>query len=360
MHLSASNNTNTPTPPPTTGINNTTTPPLQKQNLPPQKPQNNVIPPLADPNGSRAQAFDLPFLPAYLAHNGSFQHGTNFAVAGATGLDYSFFVKENIAAPGLLNITLNVQLEWFREMKPSLCTSMESCRKLFNKSLVIVGEFGLNDFRVAMLGGKTVAKIKSYIPSIVKVISNAIERLISEGALNIVVQENVPCGCLPLILSLHQSKNEADYEPETGCLRKFNELSLYQNKLLHDVVNQFRLKYPHVRLIIVEYYRPITDIIKSPEQFGFIETPLRVCCGGGDQNNYKRCGDPGVSPCQNSSAYLNWDGVHITEAAARFIAQGWLRGSYADPPILASDYSREEDPVLVLPTTGSGQDLDDA
>ncbi|XP_078182312.1 GDSL esterase/lipase At1g28580-like [Carex rostrata] len=295
-----------------------------------------------------AQAFDLPLVPPYLAHNGSSQHGMNFAVGGATGLDYSFFVKNNMTFPFLLNTTLNVQLGWFRELKPSLCTSSETCRKFFRKSLVIVGEFGINDFVIAFFAGKSFAEVKSYIPSLVKVISNAVERLIWEGALTIVVPENVPYGCLPMILSTHQSKNETDYDTHTGCLRKYNELSLYQNKLLHKAVNQIRLKYPHVRLINAEYYRPITDMLKSPKNFGFINTPLRVCCGGGGQYNYnvsKGCGMPGVSACQDPSTYVNWDGAHLTEAAARFIAQGWLRGPYADPPILAAIHTELPKPL---------------
>ncbi|XP_078174255.1 GDSL esterase/lipase At1g28590-like isoform X2 [Carex rostrata] len=287
-----------------------------------------------------AQAFDLPFLPPYLAHNGSFQHGMNFAVAGATGLDYSFFVKKDLRSPSVENTTLNVQLGWFLELKPSLCTSFESCRKFFHKSLFIVGEFGINDFSVAILGGKTLAEVKSYIiPSLVKVMSKAIERIISEGAWTIVVPGNVPYGCLPVILSLYQSKNEIDYDPHTGCLRKYNELSLYQNKLMHKAINQLRLKYQHVRLINAEYYCPISEFIKYPKHFGFIDKPLRVCCGVGGQYNFnirQGCGMPGVHLCQNPSTYLNWDGVHLTEAAARYITRGWLRGPYADPPILTA------------------------
>jgi hypothetical protein len=43
---------------------------------------------------------------------------------------------------------------------------------------------------------------------------------------------------------------------------------------------------------------------------------------------------PGVAACANPSVYVNWDGVHFTEAVYRYIAEGWLYGPYADPPIL--------------------------
>lgn len=55
----------------------------------------------------------------------------DFAVAGATGLDYSFFVKKNATFPTLLNTTLNVQLGWFLDLKPSLCSSFDSTHLCF-------------------------------------------------------------------------------------------------------------------------------------------------------------------------------------------------------------------------------------
>ncbi|KAJ3694250.1 hypothetical protein LUZ60_009730 [Juncus effusus] len=66
--------------------------------------------------------------------------------------------------------------------------------------------------------------------------------------------------------------------------------------------------------------------------------PLRVCCGsGGGPYNYNAsalCGEPGVMACQDPSTYVNWDGIHLTEAAYNIIATSWLKGPYADPPIL--------------------------
>lgn len=71
-----------------------------------------------------AENLGLPFVPPFLAHNGSFGRGANFAVAGATTLDADFFHDRDIpGAPSKfpLNTSLNVQLEWFESLKPSLC-----------------------------------------------------------------------------------------------------------------------------------------------------------------------------------------------------------------------------------------------
>uniref|UniRef100_A0A0A8Y2D9 Uncharacterized protein n=1 Tax=Arundo donax TaxID=35708 RepID=A0A0A8Y2D9_ARUDO len=76
----------------------------------------------------------------------------------------------------------------------------------------------------------------------------------------------------------------------------------------------------------------------SPGKFGF-STALQACCGAGGQGNYnfnlkKKCGKQGASVCSNPSSYVSWDGIHMTEAAYRKIANGWLNGLYAQPPIL--------------------------
>jgi hypothetical protein len=66
---------------------------------------------------------------------------------------------------------------------------------------------------------------------------------------------------------------------------------------------------------------------------------LKVCCGASGQgqynyNNNARCGMSGSSPCPDPQNYLIWDGIHLTEAAYRSIADGWLKGPYCSPAIL--------------------------
>ena len=57
---------------------------------------------------------------------------------------------------------------------------------------------------------------------------------------------------------------------------------------------------------------------------GFTRDVLRCCCGGGGKYNLKAgCGMPGATVCRDPSTYLFWDG-HLTEAAHRYIADGWL------------------------------------
>jgi len=49
-------------------------------------------------------------------------------------------------------------------------------------------------------------------------------------------------------------------------------------------------------------------------------------------NQSMKCGDPRVSACDNPSKYIGWDGIHLTEAAYKLLAQSFIKGSYSLPP----------------------------
>lgn len=160
--------------------------------------------------------------------------------------------------------------------------------------MFIVGEFGGNGYNAPIFSGSPgLAEIKTWVPQIVDRIASGVETLIGLGATEVVVPGVLPIGCFPLYLTLYPSSNKDDYD-EIGCL---NELQ--QHDQLHVCVCA-GLKYG-----------------------------LKVCCGAdgqGSYNNHKRCGDP--------ENYLVWDGIHLTDAAYRAIADGWLNGTYCSPGIL--------------------------
>ena len=69
---------------------------------------------------------------------------------------------------------------------------------------------------------------------------------------------------------------------------------------------------------------------------GFFNSTLTACCGGGGPynfNNSARCGHIGSKACNNPSAYVNWDGIHLTEASYRHIAKGLISGLFSTPPL---------------------------
>ena len=75
------------------------------------------------------------------------------------------------------------------------------------------------------------------------------------------------------------------------------------------------------------------------------EEPLRACCGHGGKYNYNLhigCGAKIKAhgkeilvgkPCKDPSVWVNWDGVHYTEAANKWVFDQIFDGSFSDPPI---------------------------
>lgn len=82
------------------------------------------------------------------------------------------------------------------------------------------------------------------------------------------------------------------------------------------------------------------------ELFNFVgfEHPLRACCGHGGKYNYNMhisCGGNVTikgkhvlvgKACKDPSVAINWDGVHYTEAANKWVFDRIVDGSYSDPP----------------------------
>ncbi|KAL5226928.1 hypothetical protein ABZP36_015193 [Zizania latifolia] len=290
-----------------------------------------------------AEALGLPLLPPSFAANRSFEQGANFATAGGTALDRTFFVVNNYTVLSPFNISLRDQLRWFDGMKPSLCAGTPGgCRGFFSKSLFVVGELGWNDYASVLLAGGGAGEARSVTPQVVSMICAGTQKLIEDGARTVVVSGISPMGCTSGNLVLFASSSEEDYEPDTGCLKSLNLLSMEHNQLLREALTQLRGRNPGVRIIYGDFYTPLAELAATPRRFGIDgeDGALRACCGGGggryNFNLSSACGMEGVTACDDPSSYVNWDGVHLTEAAYHHVADGWLWGPYAQPTVLSS------------------------
>ncbi|CAL4952348.1 unnamed protein product [Urochloa decumbens] len=286
-----------------------------------------------------AERFGLPLLPPSKATGVDFRKGANMAIVGATAMDFEFFRSRGLGGSVWSDGSLGTQILWFQQqLMPSICGTGADCKSYIRKSLFVVGEFGGNDYNAALFTpGKGMAEARSYVPQVVDRITSGVEVLIGLGATELVVPGVLPIGCFPVYLTLYPSSNKADYD-ETGYLRSFNSLSRYHNDLLKQAVSGLRSKHASVRLMYADFYAQVTDMVRSPETFG-LKYGLRVCCGAGGQGSYNynngaRCGTAGASTCGDPEKYLVWDGVHLTDAAYRSIAGGWLDGTYCSPGIL--------------------------
>ncbi|KAK1285847.1 GDSL esterase/lipase [Acorus calamus] len=284
-----------------------------------------------------AEAIGIPYLAPYLSRSHGIQedftNGSNFAVAGATALDPSFFQNKGLDHSLWTNSSLNVQLGWFEELKPSLCSTSLECEAYFNKSLFLLGEIGGNDYNYAFFNHVSMEELRTaYVPSVVDAIKSAAKRLIGLGVMNFVVPGNLPIGCSTIYLTLLSSPDKMDYDSRNGCLKTLNGFAEYHNTVLQRALEQLREEHPRVKIVYADYYQAAIRFFHSPQSFGFGNGSLSACCGGGGPYNFNPsvwCGQPGAMVCKDPSKHVNWDGIHPTEAAYRLIADGLINGLYA-------------------------------
>ncbi|XVF70633.1 hypothetical protein PTKIN_Ptkin11bG0178700 [Pterospermum kingtungense] len=285
-----------------------------------------------------AEGLGLPFLPPYFGgKNGgaeNFEKGVNFAVVGATALNYAFFKERGIINP-FTNVSLGVELGFFKDLLASLRSSSSDCNELLRNSLIVMGEIGGNDYNHAFLEGKKAEEVREFVPLVVHTIASAINELIKLGAVTFLVPGNLPIGCSPVQLTHFWGSDKADYDPLTGCITWLNQFSEYHNEMLQKELDQIRKLHPHVNIIYADYYNIAMRFYLSPSQFGFKET-LKACCGRGGPYNYNSsmsCGYPPVkTSCNDPSSYVSWDGIHYTEATYRWLSKVVLEQLYNHLP----------------------------
>ncbi|KAI4351578.1 hypothetical protein L6164_005927 [Bauhinia variegata] len=73
--------------------------------------------------------YGLPYVPPYMdVIHGKVQNirqGVNFAVGGATALDAEFILNKRNRKTIKTMESMNVQLGWFKKLKPSLCSNKQ-------------------------------------------------------------------------------------------------------------------------------------------------------------------------------------------------------------------------------------------
>ncbi|CAH2046259.1 unnamed protein product [Thlaspi arvense] len=289
-----------------------------------------------------AEANGLPYVPPYLQSvvtksSMDFKKGANFAVAGATANEFNFFKERGLSVTLLTNKTLDIQLDWFKKLKLSLCKTKPECEQYFKKSLFFVGEIGGNDYNYPLLAFRSFKHAIDFVPFVVNKIINVTSALIEEGAVTLVIPGNLPIGCSAVLLERFSDDKGWLYDPRNQCYKPLNYIAKLHNDKLNKELVTLRQKYPQARIIYADYYGSAMQFFNSPAKYGFTGSVLKACCGGEDgRYNAKpsvRCGGKGSTTCENPSTYANWDGIHLTEAANRHIATGLISGRFTKPSL---------------------------
>nr|GME09704.1 GDSL esterase/lipase At1g54790 [Ipomoea batatas] len=284
----------------------------------------------------------IPFLNPYLDSIGvpSFKKGCNFATAASTILPTPSSISP---------FSLGVQVAQFVEFKARALEILAKSRKMkkyvpakefFEKGLYTF-DMGQNDLAIAFYS-KTLDQILASIPAILRGFEDGIQELYEEGARNFWVHNTGPLGCLAQnIAKFGSDPSKLD---GLGCVSAHNEAANLFNLQLHSVCKKLQAQYSDANITYVDIFTIKSNLIANYSTNGF-EQPLMACCGvGGPPLNYDSrvaCGQTKVlngttvtaGGCNNSSAYINWDGIHYTEAANQYVADQIKTGKYSDPPL---------------------------
>ncbi|KAM7530597.1 hypothetical protein LguiB_034007 [Lonicera macranthoides] len=209
-------------------------------------------------------------------------------------------------------------------------------KKVLKNSLIVMGEIGGNDYNHALLAGRSLEEVQSFMTPVINEISSAINELINLGAVTFMVPGYLPIGCSSAYLAQFESANKEDYDLLTGCLNWLNEFAQTHNERLQIELNRIQQFNPHATIIYADFYNAAMPFYRSPKNYGFTKSTLVACCGGGGAYNYNAsllCGDPPSTSCDDPSLYANWDGLHLTDAANRIITKGLFEGPNTIPHI---------------------------
>ncbi|KAL3516147.1 hypothetical protein ACH5RR_023049 [Cinchona calisaya] len=287
-------------------------------------------------------AMDLPYLNPYLdsIDAPSFKKGCDFAVAASTILP----ATANAVSP----FSFGIQVAQFIRFKNRVLDLQPKGRKsdkyiptveVFQKGLYTF-DIGQNDVAGAFYS-KTYDQVIASIPTILAEFEAGIETLYDEGARNFWIHNTGPLGCLAQnIAKFGADPSKLD---ELGCVITHIQASKLFNLQLYALCKKLQGQYSDANVTHVDIFSIKSNLIANYSKYGF-EQPIMACCGnGGPPLNYDSritCGQTKVlngtsvtvKACNDSTEYVNWDGIHYTEAANHFVASQILTGKYSDPP----------------------------
>lgn len=294
-----------------------------------------------------AESIGLPYLSAFLDALGSnFSHGANFATAGSTIRPQNTTLHQSGFSP----FSLNVQYYQFNDFqrrsqilrnRGGVFKGLLPKAEDFSRALYTF-DIGQNDLTAGYFLNMTTDEVRAYVPDVLDQFKTVIKYIYDHGGRSFWIHNTGPAGCLPYVMD--RVLITAGQIDKVGCAAPFNDVAQYFNLKLKEAVVKLRKDLPLAVLTYVDVYSVKYDLISHANKYGFVH-PLQACCGHGGKYNYNKkhgCGSKvrvhgkeimlGKS-CEDPSVAINWDGVHYTEAANKWVFDRIVNGAYSDPPL---------------------------
>ncbi|GMN56179.1 hypothetical protein TIFTF001_025298 [Ficus carica] len=144
-----------------------------------------------------------------------------------------------------------------------------------------------------------------------------IQELYGLGARRIGVNTLPPIGCLPASITLFGSGHDE-------CVRRLNHDAQSFNAKLTSVSQRLQNRLSDLKLVVLDIYKPLYDIVTNPSTHGFSEA-RRGCCGTGLIETSILCNPyTAHETCANATEYVFWDSFHPSEAANQILSDGLI------------------------------------
>lgn len=216
-------------------------------------------------------------------------------------------------------ISLSDQLELFKEYIGKLkgVVGEEETHNILTSSLhiVVAGSDDLANTYFSLGVGK-LQDINSYTDLMVSSASSFIQEIYKLGARRIAVFGIPPIGCLPAQRTLSGGGVRT-------CVEKYNQAAQLVNSKFSSEFDSLAQKLPQSKVVFIDIYNPVIDLIQRPQNYGF-EVTDRGCCGTGNIEVAILC-NKYSGTCPDATKYLFWDSYHPTEKGYRVLVDQVLQ-----------------------------------
>ncbi|KAK1271471.1 GDSL esterase/lipase [Acorus gramineus] len=232
--------------------------------------------------------------------------GVSFASAG-TGLDVVTSSLSNVAS-------MDAQVGYFKEYLGKVGLTAAQV----GEALFVIGA-GSNDmmFNYYTLPTRRSMGLDGYHALLLQNLQSFVKQLYNMGARKFSIAGLPPIGCLPVQITAGNILPPR-VPPQKGCVAEQNTDSEAYNKKLQTLFGALSASMAGSKVVYVDIYTPLLDMVTNPNKYGFEETG-RGCCGTGLIEMGPTC-DSIMPTCADASKYLFWDAVHPSQAAYNALA----------------------------------------
>ncbi|XP_050365758.1 GDSL esterase/lipase EXL3-like [Argentina anserina] len=228
--------------------------------------------------------------------------GVCFA-SGGTGYDPQ--------TPQLVSvISLSEQLNQFKEYIGKLKANFGEQRTNYilanSLYLVVAGSDDIANTYFTIGIRKAEYDVPAYTDLMVNSATSFLQDLYALGGRRFGVFSAPPIGCVP-------SQRTLAGGIQRQCAEKYNDAAKLFNSKLSANMHSLNTQLPDSRMVYVDIYTPLLDLILHPTKYGF-KVANKGCCGTGALEVAILCTK--LSPtCENPKDHVFWDSYHPSEQA---------------------------------------------